>query len=229
MKRVLDHVYATGTAGELRDPDSNLRFFKDPSKIVRTLFGEHASGLIVPRFMGVYQRDKIVPDSDDPEEVRDAKEEQELLVSTREENLQNANILFSRTIGTLDLLNPDLIFLAYNPQIWAPSTARESLDDKVRRIAIGSVTQLPDFPFKDSSLISQIYDVAEKMKSLSERSVATEEYMESLVQELGKQLDMYGATREEYAHLIHFKSAKSQMRTEFCLMPEEVPDRLRAR
>jgi len=201
MDGVITYSYAMGTGEELRGSDfDSLELMENPSSLLRAL-SEPSKGLIVPRFIGIYQGYELIAHTRTPEEAN-AIEAERKYVNMMERAIDNAAGLsiFSK-LGISDFVHPRLIHVGYNPDIWTPNLVRESVGDRLNRIAISSIQELPNFYRKDTRAILTILEKGQEIFEVEEDRNKVIKALRPDIREFGDQSKLYGLTRAEYAFL----------------------------
>ncbi|MBR9691610.1 hypothetical protein GOV06_02390 [Candidatus Woesearchaeota archaeon] len=188
MDSVTEYIYAVGNPEQLRDGDFN----KMPSAgtIKRLDVDLTEESLIVPRFLGVYQKTRIVPDDDvTPSKVYESFED-----------------MFNRILrlglmlktGTVDKVDPLLICIGYDGDLWTPELVKMAMKDKIGRLKVASLDDLPNFYDKDTAGIELFL---EEHNELTIKGRATEDVLKKLepqMKYLLKHFPQFGMTRLEY-------------------------------
>ncbi len=216
MRKILNFKYSIGSALELRVGDRKfLRFYNDPSKIVRMLFGEDAEDIEVPKFMGVYQYNRTVAETENSEEIKEAENIQRQIDRNKEKTLKFTDDIIFSSLGSRDCVNPNLIYVAYNSRKWDLEFIKKSLDDSLRRVTIGPVEKMPDFPRKSPDLLAETFNEIEANREMSRDF---KEIIRPYIEETEKQFRLYGATRIEFALYSKLQRARATIK-------RDVPDK----
>ncbi|GEM_PF-6319107 len=199
MDRIVTYSYALGTGEQLRSGYLE-RIRTDLSRLIEIL-SKPREGLVVPEFIGVYQECEIMAHTNHQEELTALESAREKFESLKETMDILANESIASRFGIKDNTHPDLIFVAYNSEIWTPSLVRESLANKINRVVIAPYTELPNFYGKDTQIVQSIFD---KGQVVFEREKDPRKSFEAIGPELKsfeEQITLYGMTRQEYVFL----------------------------
>ncbi len=212
MDKVATYTYALGSASELREGNlKKLRTNKDSSKLIKMVYGRNDSGLVVPRFMGVYQTDEFIAHTNTfgEREALERIEKLYRLMQLSKSRLTRLSIFSS--LGVDDEVHPDLIMVTYDPNTWTEELVRVSLDDKLKRVAIVSAKELPKVYNKNTTLAETIIERGQNEFEITGDREKSLYFVNPMVQEFAAELELYGSTREEYAFLRIFKDARSKV------------------
>jgi hypothetical protein len=193
-----------GTPSELREPNDTEKWARiNPSDYKKGTVVDQViklvrpqSGLIVPRFVGIYEGSG----SDDSDtEISDMINNMREVENHRIANMLGGIITQNKGVARQDSLPWNLIYLLYDKMTW-PSQAdvRECLDDDIRRVRISPIENIPNFYERDPKLaLGSLVQIGDWVGE----GVDTEEINKRIVpdvKKLGKQIKKYGGTRLEY-------------------------------
>lgn len=199
MDAVTKFLYSIGSGNEIITGRTNpLDVAETPSELIKTLT-ENEKGIIVPKFIGVYQMREVVTHIGQEQKAARRK----IAAFTKLE--QALDIVSNRHIfekfATEDNAHPNLIFVAYNSELWTSSLVRESLGNTINRIVIAPYTELPKFSEKDITIAEQILSKGQEIYGeIRDKAIV----FKALTPELSAFRDqamLYGLTRQEYAIL----------------------------
>ena len=201
MDRVISYKYALGTGEQIRLGNFDKENFqRDPSQLVKKII-EQGTGLIVPRFIGIYQFHEIMPHTGNQEErelIKDLERNEE----RHQKSLNDlANLEIASSFGIKDNSHPGLIFVAYNPSIWTPDLVRESIGSRINRVIIAPFGEIPNFDGKDTTITETILEKGQRIFEVQQDRRKALEFVKPEVQIFQDQANLYGLTRQEYAFL----------------------------
>lgn len=215
MDRITYFEYAYGSIEDLRKGD--LEQIK-PSSCIDRLDISNKGVIIIPRFIGVYQREEIKPDNQEEREELKGKRE---LMRKIEGVMNLVSRLCLEEEGKEESFHSDLIHIIYDSRVYNAKLVRELLGRSSGRIGVSSYNDMPDFNAKE---ITEMLDRLRKIADGIHYGIKTilmqedrEEFAELLRNDaqdgysfLDSQLRNYGLTRVEYAFLLMMRKLKAR-------------------
>ncbi len=203
MDRVTYYKYAYGGIEDIRK--GNFDSMQNASSLRKLKLDSLERGIVIPRFVGVYQDWRAKPDTG---EERDFRREYEEDLKGIESKLDYLIKIALEMRGEQERFNPKRIHIGYDPAIYRDrKLVRELLGGGSERLGISSYENLPDFAGKETVLdqiyMEQLGDVPldlDKEEGVSRIvKIASEGYSG-----LQQQLERFGLTRDEFAFLHMF-------------------------
>lgn len=94
-----------------------------------------------------------------------------------------------------------MIAVIYNSDIWSPDLVRDSLTEKLNRVALVPAKEVPNFYGKDPTALQTIYEKGNEMfKEKGDRKTVLEAIRPE-IEDFKDQGRLYGLTRAEYSFL----------------------------
>ncbi len=202
MDRVIEYKCAYGgiediRKGEMPKVDLNLpimKYFFETSHETR-------SKLIMPEVLGIYQIEKILPQTEyEKQNERNLDIESNIFRSIKD--MRYDDIL--QDFGKKDNAHSDLIHIAYNPKVMSLDIVEELFKENIGRIRYSDWEKLPDFYAKRTAEIDAYdYKIRKLVGDNFEGSRHSDEdkLKKELNIKLSEQLKIYGLTRMEYVFL----------------------------
>jgi len=152
-------------------------------------------GIIIPKFVGVYQSSDIVlegSEKDRADEIRARAEIKNSLIK------EMSKTIIEIKCDERESFCPELMHIIYNPNIFPDeSLVRVSFGSIPTRIRVSPCNKAPNFYDKDTSLISRCVDKVEFDQDYRKKGAVAD-----AVLALRKQMETFGLTREEYSFLV---------------------------
>lgn len=186
MQLKFSYIYAVGSGEELNQGDFDVLGISDNFQGLERYLQKKES-MIIPRFVGVYQKSEIILEQGEYEET-ERQEQQEFANNFFQGASEILNLAFSFN-GREDNTHPDLIHITYNPQLWTEKLVKECIGDNNSRLAFSEYKKLPAFANKDTDLTIKFWS------SLISEKPEVKKYL----QLFEEQRKTYGLTRIEYA------------------------------
>ena len=193
--------YAVGTGREIRTGEINPFDVETSLDNLLNVLIKKEKGLIVPKFIGVYQTGDMITHTNHLEEQKTLGRERVALAALEQVLNSAADQHILMRLSTTDNAHPNLIFVAYDPELWTHSLVRESLGNNINRITIAPYTELPKFSGKDITIAEQILTKGKRIYDELKDDTAVLKGVTPELRAFQDQAMLYGLTRQEYAVL----------------------------
>ncbi len=162
-------------------------------------------GIIIPRFVGVYQDWRIKPDTREEENNKRIYEEIVRGLEFLREQLAKGTL---ENEGIKERVYPKLIHIGYDPRFYNEGLVREFFG-RPRRLEFSPYQDLPEFYHKDLVIIDifikELEDILREGNNGDGRVTRIEEIAKESYDGLKEQLRRFGLTREEFIFLHIFE------------------------
>jgi len=207
MDKVVKYKFAMGRLNEIKNKklkvsEINGNYLDELKKFFRI----RKSGVIVPKFAGIYQTEELVLNN---QEERKYKESIEKSTRFLKEQIDFfGRNLIENYVEERDNLYPDLISVCYNGELFNVGMVRKYFEDDLGRVRFLAWQEVPNFYHKDTNLIGAFLETIKKLKSFRERKKLVSSFTYEFINELSEQRVKYGLTTEEFAFLKLMESNK---------------------
>jgi len=204
MDRITYFQYAFGRIEDLKEGTlENLRTIDSLSDIETTKLSENPDfkvpqkGIILPKFIGVYQDWRLKADNG---REREYEEEFEQIMKGMEDGLNGLIKTIGELRGHKDGFNERLIHICFDPTLYPQELVRSLLGEGSGRIRVSPYYNHPNFNEKNTSLdeiytgrLNDFFNQPDKDKKREEiEKIAAGGYEEMRIQ-----LQRFGLTRQE--------------------------------
>lgn len=191
MDRVVTFVYAVGNGEELRKGELDVLGTSDSYEGLERYL--QTKGLIIiPQFIGVYQKEEIIAHNVSEEKGAEG------LRGTLEVLNSSLAHLSNLVLGpeTRDNIHQDLIHVVYDSDIFNEYLVRQCLGDNLKRIAVSTKNEVPNFYNKDTDVVNRFLE--EILENGLRRKC--DRYL-GFLRAIQEQSELYGLTRCEFSVL----------------------------
>ncbi len=197
------YSFAIGTSSELQKEPLSLY----TTNSLETLPQMSESGIIIPRFVGIYQSDQFLMGSKESKSKDKIRSSKKMILTGYRTAIRKK----LRSLGISDTCNPELICIAYDSNNFQDGLVRSFFKQVAHRVKISPLEDIPDFNQKDPKIHSEIIRRFEEglrnYQSETEKyKIAFDIFRETLLG-LQQQFNTYGLTLEEYEHRLRMEEA----------------------
>jgi hypothetical protein len=191
------YEFAYGHSRELSGGE--LDKMQNAERFEELMFPKEESKIIQPKFIGVYQFRDVVLHGDEEREHKDEIEKESKSLEKLAHSIADTALFANK--GFHDNLNPRLIHIGFDDNIWSPELVRQAIEDKLGRIAISTYTGMPDFYEKNTSAGALINEKGIELLNDLEDVKEMARRLKSQLDDYENEMKPYGLTRDEYAFL----------------------------
>jgi len=194
---ITNFLYSIGTLDEIKRGTCKRTLIKPEQDYTKKL-SQNAGVILVPKLIGIYQTRE--PASETPKKKKERGEVGEKMGELDDKFLEGVWRI-------RDNINPQLIHIGYNPEIWPLDILQISLNDGLRRVKISPIDSLPNFFQKDNITLYEIVEENATLLGDDESKLSREENRAinrrfiPQVKKLEEELKPFGLTRDEWVNI----------------------------